>query len=109
MAKNIVLGWVVALIPWIAWAGQPSNPELCKEGKALLAYFEGIYGKKILAGYNVYPHTPDDYQQTGRQAAIWGRDIRWLGDVTEVVSHVQSHGYIPVSYTHLTLPTIYSV
>jgi mannan endo-1,4-beta-mannosidase len=100
MAKNLVLGWVMVLIPLMAWAGQPANPELCKEGKELLSYFEGIYGKKILAGYNVYPHTPDDYQQTGRQAAIWGRDIKWLGDVTEVVSHVRSHGNILTLHWH---------
>ncbi|MGQ9761608.1 MAG: glycosyl hydrolase [Thermogutta sp.] len=100
MTKKTIVGCVMALIPLIAWATQPANPELCKEGKQLLAYFDEIYGKKLLAGYNVYPHTPDDYEQTGKQAVIWGRDIRWLGDASEVIAHVKSHGYILTLHWH---------
>lgn len=100
MLRNLILGGMIALVPWIAWAWQPANPNLCEDGKKLLAYFESIYGKKTLAGYNVYPHTPDDYQQTGRQAAIWGRDIQWLGDVEEVMAHARSHGYILTLHWH---------
>jgi len=91
---------VLICLHTVSLAIEPANPNLCQEGKELLAFFESIYGKQVLAGYNVYPHTPDDYQQTARQAAIWGRDIRWLGDVEEVVSHVRAHGYFLTLHWH---------
>lgn len=83
----ILRRWLLMAVGSVALAGTVSggefaNPHLCQKGQQLLLYFRTIYGKQILAGYNVYPHTPDDYQQTGRHAAIWGRDIQWLGDVT---------------------------
>ena len=71
------------------WAGEPVNPNLSAEARQILSYLDSIYQKRVLAGYNVYVHTPDDYEQTGKQAAIWGRDIRWLGDVQEVARHAQ--------------------
>ena len=65
-------------------AGDPVNPNLSPAARDVLKYLNSIYQKKVLAGYNVYVHTPNDYEQTGKQAAIWGRDIRWLGDAKRV-------------------------
>lgn len=83
-----------------AWAVQPANPNLDAPARRVLAYLESVYGKQVLCGYNVYVHTPDDYEQTGKQAAIWGRDIRWLGEVAEVAEHVRRHGYILTLHWH---------
>ena len=82
------------------WAGEPVNPNLSREALQVLDYLESTYQKQVLAGYNVYVHTPDDYEQTGKQAAIWGRDIRWLGDVEEIVQHVKRHRYILTLHWH---------
>ena len=76
------------------------NPNLSAEARQVLDYLESTYQKQVLAGYNVYVHTPDDYEQTGKQAAIWGRDIRWLGDVQEVVQHAKRHRYILTLHWH---------
>ncbi len=65
-----------------------------KTARKLFSYLQSMYGKKMLSGYNVYVHTPDDYGQTGKHAAIWGRDIRWLGDVEEIVRQVKEYRYI---------------
>lgn len=99
-SHGIVVALFVGLSAQICGAVQPANPQLCGDGRAILAYFESIYGKKTLAGYNVYPHTPDDYQQTARHAAIWGRDIRWLGNAEEVIAHAKKYGYILTLHWH---------
>jgi mannan endo-1,4-beta-mannosidase len=83
-----------------ASAGQPVNPNLSPEARQVFKYLEATYEKKVLAGYNVYVHTPDDYEQTGKQAAIWGRDIQWLGDVKEVAEHAKRHRYILTLHWH---------
>lgn len=91
---------LLALWPSKLLAAQPANPHLCQKGREILDYFGQIYGKRILAGYNVYVHTPDDYEQTGMLAAIWGRDIRWLDPVDEVIAHAKAYGYILTLHWH---------
>lgn len=81
-------------------AAEPVNPNLSPVARDVFSYLESVYQKKVLAGYNVYVHTPDDYEQTGRQAAIWGRDIRWLSDLEEIVSHAKRHRYILTLHWH---------
>jgi len=81
-------------------ADDPVNPNLSPAARDVLKYLNSIYQKKVLAGYNVYVHTPDDYEQTGKQAAIWGRDIRWLGDVKEIAEHARRHRYILTLHWH---------
>ncbi|MCS7237524.1 MAG: glycosyl hydrolase [Thermoguttaceae bacterium] len=83
-----------------AWAIEPANPNLCAKGREILQYFQSVYGKRLLAGYNVYVHTPDDYEQTGMLAAIWGRDMQWLPPVDEVIEHARAHGYILTIHWH---------
>ena len=84
-----------------AMALEPANPKLNATARKVLDYLEAVYQKKTLSGYNVYVHTPDDYEQTGKQSAVWGRDIRWLsrkpGDVAE---HAKRHGYILTLHWH---------
>ena len=77
----------------------PVNPDLIDDGREILNYFESIYGKKMLAGYNVYAHTADDYEQTGKQSAIWGRDLRW-GDPSEIAHNVIKGGYLLTIHWH---------
>ena len=81
-------------------AGEPVNPNLSPAALEVFHYLESVYQKKVLAGYNVYVHTPDDYEQTGKQAAIWGRDIRWLGDPKEIAQHAKQHRYILTLHWH---------
>jgi mannan endo-1,4-beta-mannosidase len=81
-------------------AREAVNPNLSPEARQVFNYLESTYQKQVLVGYNVYVHTPDDYEQTGKQAAIWGRDIRWLGDVEEVVQHAKRHRYILTLHWH---------
>jgi len=81
-------------------AGDPVNPNLSAEARQILNYLDSTYQKQVLAGYNVYVHTPDDYEQTGKQAAIWGRDIRWLGDVQEIAQHAKRLRYILTLHWH---------
>jgi mannan endo-1,4-beta-mannosidase len=95
-AAAVVALWYLAT----ASAGEPVNPNLSAEARQVFKYLESTYEKKVLAGYNVYVHTPDDYEQTGKQAAIWGRDIRWLGEVKEVAEHAKRHGYILTLHWH---------
>jgi mannan endo-1,4-beta-mannosidase len=83
-----------------AQAMEPANPRLSPAARKVLDYLESVYGKKMLSGYNVYVHTPDDYEQTGKQAAVWGRDIRWLGKPDEVARHAARHGYILTLHWH---------
>ena len=103
--RAIVLGATVVAVFSLCcsergWAGDPVNPNLSAEGRQVLDYLDSTYQKQVLAGYNVYVHTPDDYEQTGKQAAIWGRDIRWLGDVREIAQHAKRLRYILTLHWH---------
>ncbi len=97
---NAMILILVILFSGITSAIQPVNPDLTDSARQILNYFESIYGKKVLSGYNVYVHTPDDYEQTGKQAAIWGRDIQWLGDVDTIIEHARSNRYILTLHWH---------
>ncbi len=83
-----------------AQAIEPVNPNLDAPAREVLAYLESVYQHKTLCGYNVYVHTPDDYEQTGMHAAIWGRDMQWLGDLSEIVDHARRHRYILTLHWH---------
>ena len=91
---------VAVCCPLVLQAGEPVNPNLSPAAREVFKYLESVCQKKVLAGYNVYVHTPDDYEQTGKQAAIWGRDIRWLGDPKEVAQHAKRHRYILTLHWH---------
>jgi len=82
------------------FSGEPVNANLHASAREVLAYLNSVYQKKVLCGYNVYVHTPDDYEQTGKHAAVWGRDIQWLGDVSDVVAHARRHRYILTLHWH---------
>lgn len=79
---------------------EPVNPNLSPEARKVLDYLESVYQKRVLAGYNVYVHTPDDYEQTGKEAVVWGRDIRWLGDPQEIAEHAKRNGYLLTLHWH---------
>lgn len=79
---------------------EPVNPNLNPAAREVLNYLSSVYQTKMLCGYNVYVHTPDDYEQTGKQAAIWGRDIQWLGDAPAIAAHAKKHGYILTLHWH---------
>jgi len=82
-------------------AAEPVNPRLSAEARKVLSYLESVYGKRMLSGYNVYVHTPDDFQQTGKQSVIWGRDIRWLtGKAPDLAAHAKRNGYILTLHWH---------
>ncbi len=103
--RNIMLSATVAAVFGLCCsgpglAGEPVNPNLSPQARQIFNYLKSTYQKQVLAGYNVYVHTPDDYEQTGKQAAIWGRDIRWLGDVQEVVQHAKRLRYILTLHWH---------
>ena len=83
-----------------AFCVEPVNPNLSPTAREVLDYLGAVYQNGTLCGYNVYVHTPDDYEQTGMQAAIWGRDIRWLGDPAEIVAHAKRHRYILTLHWH---------
>jgi len=93
-----------------AFCIEPVNPNLNPTARQVLNYLDSIYQTKTLCGYNVYVHTPDDYEQTGKQAAIWGRDIRWLGarlpresggqDSSAVADHAKRYRYILTLHWH---------
>ena len=92
---------LAALATATAAAMEPANPNLKPTARKVLNYLESVYGKKMLAGYNVYVHTPDDYEQTGKHAAVWGRDIRWLSDDPDkVAAHAARHGTILTLHWH---------
>ena len=86
--------------PVDAFGIEPVNPNLNPAARQVLHYLDSVYQTKMLCGYNVYVHTPDDYEQTGKQAAIWGRDIRWLDEPSVVVEHAKRHGYLLTLYWH---------
>jgi len=79
---------------------EPANPNLNATARAVLEYLDSVYETKMLSGYNVYVHTPDDYEQTGMHAAVWGRDIRWLGDPAEIAAHARRHRYLLTLHWH---------
>jgi mannan endo-1,4-beta-mannosidase len=79
---------------------EPANPNLHRAARVVLDYLHSTYQKKVLAGYNVYVHTPDDYEQTGKHAAVWGRDIQWLGDAEKIAEHAKRHRYILTLHWH---------
>lgn len=83
-----------------AFCIEPVNPNLNPTAREVLNYLESTYKTKMLCGYNVYVHTPDDYEQTGKQGAIWGRDIRWLRDPSAVANHAKRHRYILTLHWH---------
>ncbi len=100
--RIVIFGIAAALLLPTAGAFgiEPVNPNLNPTARQVLDYLGSVYEKKMVAGYNVYVHTPDDYEQTGKQAAIWGRDIRWLGDASEVIEHARKHRYILTLHWH---------
>ena len=95
-----VVSFVLAGLVVGVQGAEPVNPNLSAAAREVLDYLDSVYQKKVLCGYNVYVHTPDDYEQTGKQAAVWGRDIQWLPDVSDVVEHARRHGYILTLHWH---------
>ena len=81
---------------------EPVNSKLSTTARGVLNYLESVYGKSMLSGYNVYPHTPDDYEQTGVKAAVWGREIRWLKrkQIDKTINHAKRHNYILTLHWH---------
>ena len=76
--RIIIPAALAALWLTVGAAGiEPVNPNLNPTARQVLNYLDSVYGKKMLAGYNVYVHTPDDYEQTGKQAAVWAMRRRW--------------------------------
>ena len=96
----VVTLFVGFYLPADAFCVEPVNPNLNPTARQVLAYLDSVYQTRMLCGYNVYVHTPDDYEQTGKQAAIWGRDIRWLDKPSVVVDHAKRHGYILTLHWH---------
>jgi len=101
------IGWLLATALFFGFCGvgnasgiEPVNPNLDATARQVLEYLDSVYGTRMLSGYNVYVHTPDDYEQTGMHAAIWGRDIRWLGDADEIAAHARRHRYILTLHWH---------
>lgn len=97
---SLAVAVLFATCPLVVRATEPVNENLCPAGREVLDYFESVYQKKVLAGYNVYVHTPDDYEQTGKQAAVWGRDIRWLGEPEKIAEHALRNRYILTLHWH---------
>ncbi len=93
-----------ALAAWCClgqvFAAEAAKRRLSPEARRLLAYLESIYQRKTLSGYNVYVHTPDDYEQTARHAAIWGRDVRWLRRARQTAAEDKRQGRIVTLHWH---------
>jgi mannan endo-1,4-beta-mannosidase len=104
LVRKVLAGMVFVgfcfFFPAGAFSIEPVNPNLSPAAREVLNYLASTYQKRMLSGYNVYVHTPDDYQQTGKHAAIWGRDIRWLGDASAVAEHVRRYRYILTLHWH---------
>lgn len=79
---------------------EPVNPKLSPTARGVLNYFESIYGQATLSGYNIYPHTPDDYEQTGMQAAVWGDEMSWLRRPAALIEKSKRYGYILTLHWH---------
>jgi len=93
-----ILG-VLCLTAGIGSAIEPVNPDLSEEGREVLDYLESIYGENTLAGYNMYVHTPDVYEQTARHGAIWSGDLRWMKP-EELSRQTKKFGYILSIHWH---------
>ena len=91
---------MLLILTGIVSAIEPVNPNLSPEGRELLTYFESIYGSKTLYGYNVNPHTPDVYEQTGKHGAIFGKDLEWFGETQKAVDLVRDIGCILTVHWH---------
>lgn len=91
---------VVLVLFGVAAAMEPVNPNLSPEGRELLTWLESICGAKTLYGYNVYPHTPDVYEQTGKHGAIFGKDLEWFGDMQKGIDLVRDTGCILTIHWH---------
>ena len=85
------------------------------------AGFIGSHACKALAKSGYLPIAYDNLSRGHREAVKWGplevgdiADTKRLRAVLEqyrpvAVMHFAAYAYVAVSYTHLTLPTIYSV
>jgi mannan endo-1,4-beta-mannosidase len=100
ITRLLVLALLTGFLPVRTFCIQPVNPNLSPTSRKVLEYLDSVYQKNTLCGYNVYVHTPDDYEQTGMQAAIWGRDIRWLGNPAEIAAHAKRYRYILTLHWH---------
>ncbi len=61
-----VVSLVVAGLAVAVPGAEPVNPNLSAAAREVLDYLDSVHQKKVLCGYNVYVHTPDDYEQTGK-------------------------------------------
>ena len=91
---------LLCIFPLFANGIEPVNSKLSPAARGVLNYLESVYGKSMLSGYNDYPHTPDDYRQVGVKAAVWARDMQWLGPVDRMVKHAKHHNYILTLHWH---------
>ncbi|MBD3322096.1 MAG: hypothetical protein GF350_13440 [Chitinivibrionales bacterium] len=99
--KRIRDGLSVLLVLFgVVLAIEPVNPDLSPEGRELLTYFESIYGTKTVYGYNVYVHTPDVYEQTGKHGAIFAKDLEWFGNTQNVIDQIRAIGCILTIHWH---------
>lgn len=108
--KNSLLSqcrrWVLALILTLtaispSAAQQPVNRNASREAREVLTYLASIYGKKSLLGYNVYPHTPDLYEQTGRHGALWEVDLSPpFADANAWAHHALDYRYLLSHHWH---------
>lgn len=96
----VVFAGCCFLRPTDASCIEPANPNLNPAAREVLNYMTSTYQTGMLCGYNMYVHTPDDYEQTGKQPAVWGRDIRWLGDASAVAEHASRYRYILTLHWH---------
>jgi hypothetical protein len=84
----------------ISSAIEPINNNISEKARELLTYFESTYQKKVLSGYNHYVHTPNLYEQTGINGAIFGMDVRSLKDIPSIIKKVNSKGHILSIHWH---------
>jgi len=94
------LSFLYLFVSLTCFAYDPINEKLSPNAKATFEYLEKTYKTKMLAGYNVFGHTPDIYEQTGKHGAIWARDIQWFGKINKNIQHVKEHGYILSIHWH---------
>jgi mannan endo-1,4-beta-mannosidase len=79
---------------------EPVNKNIDPNTKELFEYLQGIYQRKSLSGYNVYGHAPDLFEQVGKNAAIWARDLQWFGEPKQLALHAKEMGYILTIHWH---------
>lgn len=75
--KKCLLVLLGLILSSSVWALDPVNPDANAKAREVLNYLASIYQQKTLMGYNVYVHTPDLYEQTGRHGAVWSDDLEW--------------------------------